>query len=580
MRMARYFLFCVRTPCEGLAPLTENYVQTDEHIREEYPWDPAADPQKFHIIASNPVVSIGLSLPMTAVEFDLFKQDALREAIAQVAHVSVYDVTIDKIEAVSDEINVMLDVRAQDQEMDDAIEAALTGDAINIRLTHAGLPAAAVIDEHKTRMNHRVDCENGHLSEDCYKHRYHPPEPTADAQTREYTKSPPKEAAVPVGPGPGNAETDLPPDEIGKDVPVEPHEKLPPGERSSGTAPRPKDDIGDSPFEPGDSAGVETERGEGEFEQPVGAPEAIEGVPPESRKGTPPEGRQGGVPEARGHTQAEGREQTPPTATPTEGPDGVKPTPAAGVGNKPADAIRGGTPAPNTPPNPPPVTPYFPAEDQPYAPEPYQAPPPPSPPPSPPTPPPPTPPPPPSRKPPPEKEVGKGKFIWWVPAREARPTLPPKSPWPTPADEASAHAPSDSSASICDEPWIHLDGEAFQRRSSVEAGDASATPPRGAGTPLRQHDIRPGSVRCLERRALAAHTHSGDAVLEDFASSILGEPAKALWQSQGVSQGSGKTGRPIRTRKKMQRQGASSAFSSRGRHHTEGETPQKLPFRR
>jgi hypothetical protein len=151
------------------------------------------------------------------------------------------------------------------------------------------------------KSRHRVDCEDGTLTDECYKTRWHPPDPEVEvAPAKEYTKPTPRAIVVPKGEGGGAADTELPPDEIGNNpLPPPPPEKMPPKERESHTLPRPSDTIGDNPLDSADSQGVEPERREGEFEQPVGTPEAIQGTPPEPKKEIPPEARHGTGPEAR-----------------------------------------------------------------------------------------------------------------------------------------------------------------------------------------------------------------------------------------------------------------------------------------
>jgi len=249
-------------------------------------------------------VTVGLCLPMTEQEFAV-NREMFREAISRAAHMSaidvlsIADVTIDKTEVVGNEICIALDVRAPDQATDDGIEAALTQENVNAQLRNVNLPAATEFEKHETRMDHRIDCETGVLTDDCYKHRYQPPDPFADVGRKEYEKSMPKDVTVPVGSGGGDADIDLPPEEEGEEAPPPSQGKLPPAERESETAPRPTDDIGDSPSENGDSTGVETERGQHQFEQPLATPEAIKGTPPEPRKGIPPEARQSSGPRAR-----------------------------------------------------------------------------------------------------------------------------------------------------------------------------------------------------------------------------------------------------------------------------------------
>jgi len=154
---------------------------------------------------------------------------------------------------------------------------------------------------HLVHSFHRVDCEDGTLTEDCYKRRWHPPESSvAVAPVKEHARPAPKDIVVPKGEGGGTADTELPPEETGEwPPPPPPPEKMPPTDSETGTAPRPKGDIGESPFEKSDSDGVEQERGKGEFSQPVGTPDSIKGSPPEPKKNAPPEARNGEGPEAR-----------------------------------------------------------------------------------------------------------------------------------------------------------------------------------------------------------------------------------------------------------------------------------------
>ena len=153
---------------------------------------------------------------------------------------------------------------------------------------------------HIVESSHRVDCEDGTLTDECYKHRWHPPESSAAVAPVEEHDTPEPDIVVPKGEGGGSADTELPPEESGETLPPpHPPEKMPPTESESGTAPRPKDDMGESPLEKSDSDGVEQERGEGEFDQPVGTPDSIKGSLPEPKNNAPPEARKGKGPEAR-----------------------------------------------------------------------------------------------------------------------------------------------------------------------------------------------------------------------------------------------------------------------------------------
>ena len=133
------------------------------------------------------------------------------------------------------------------------------------------------------------------MTEECYKHRWHPGEPKANVEpNKEYKRPTPHEVEVPKSEGKGIADTELPPEETGETLPPPPPPgKMPSGERQSSTAPRRQEEIGKTPIERTDSKGFEKERGKSDFEQPVGAPEAIQGAPPEPRKDIPPKGEHG-----------------------------------------------------------------------------------------------------------------------------------------------------------------------------------------------------------------------------------------------------------------------------------------------
>lgn len=161
-------------------------------------------------------------------------------------------------------------------------------------------PAADPQKFHIFEDGHRTDCEDGKLTDECYKTRWHPLEPKVKvAPVKEYKKPTSQEIVVPKGVGGGSADTESPPDEKGENTQPRPPGKLPPKEREAHTAPRSPDTIGDNPLESVDSQGVEQERGDGEFEQPVGTPEASKGAPPEPKKDIPSEARHSTGPEAR-----------------------------------------------------------------------------------------------------------------------------------------------------------------------------------------------------------------------------------------------------------------------------------------
>jgi hypothetical protein len=155
---------------------------------------------------------------------------------------------------------------------------------------------------HIIKSYHRVDCEDGKLTDECYKSRWSPTDPSVTVgKGKEYGKTEPNARVVPKGRGGGTADTELPPANTGVGPPAPPPpgklpqpRKLPPTD-----APRPKEDIGDSPLEKYNSEGVGQERGKSEFHQPVGTPESIKGKPPEPKKTAPPEARKGKGPEAR-----------------------------------------------------------------------------------------------------------------------------------------------------------------------------------------------------------------------------------------------------------------------------------------
>ena len=62
----------------------------------------------------------------------------------------------------------------------------------------------------------RIDCEDGHWGEECYKKRWHPPDPAiSDVAPHKFTKpTPSSKPPVPKG-GKGTADTDVPPAERG-----------------------------------------------------------------------------------------------------------------------------------------------------------------------------------------------------------------------------------------------------------------------------------------------------------------------------------------------------------------------------
>jgi len=153
------------------------------------------------------------------------------------------------------------------------------------------------------KSGHQINCEDGKLTEECYKTRWTPPEPEDVVVPIQDNTRQDSHRIVPKGEGTGTADTVLPPDEPGETPPpLAPPGKLPPTRRNSGTAPRPAGGTGEIPSSQADSEGVERERGESEFQQPVGKPETITGTPPEPRKGVPPEGRSNAGPHARPNT--------------------------------------------------------------------------------------------------------------------------------------------------------------------------------------------------------------------------------------------------------------------------------------
>ena len=152
---------------------------------------------------------------------------------------------------------------------------------------------------HIIKSYHRVNCEDGKLTDECYKTRWHPTDPSVTVgKGKEYGKTEPKARVVPEGQGGRTSDTGLPP---AKTVvgPPPPPGKPPPGKLPPTDAPRPKEDIGDSPLEKYNSEGVGQERGKSEFHQPLGTPESIQGKPPEPKKTAPQEARTGKGPEAR-----------------------------------------------------------------------------------------------------------------------------------------------------------------------------------------------------------------------------------------------------------------------------------------
>ena len=88
------------------------------------------------------------------MEFTDDKKTVFKTSLAQVAGVSVKDVTIDKVEILgietrrllSDGIIVTSSVKASSQKDADAITEKLTVEAINTQLSRAGLPEATMIE--------------------------------------------------------------------------------------------------------------------------------------------------------------------------------------------------------------------------------------------------------------------------------------------------------------------------------------------------------------------------------------------------------------------------------------------------
>lgn len=95
-------------------------------------------------------VRIILSLPMSLGDFTADKKSAFKTSLAKAAGVADDDVTIDKIESISRRsdkgIRIESSIKADVARDADVVAAKLTQDAINDRLSKAGLPEATMLE--------------------------------------------------------------------------------------------------------------------------------------------------------------------------------------------------------------------------------------------------------------------------------------------------------------------------------------------------------------------------------------------------------------------------------------------------
>ena len=100
------------------------------------------------------MVRIVLSIPMSQTAFNIERQTALKTSVARAAMVSIEDVSIANIEALSsgrrrlltDSIRAEIHVKAADKEIANQIAGRLTAFRINSELAKVGLPAVVVTE--------------------------------------------------------------------------------------------------------------------------------------------------------------------------------------------------------------------------------------------------------------------------------------------------------------------------------------------------------------------------------------------------------------------------------------------------
>ena len=348
------------------------YGQQYAHIRDEYPWDPAEDPQKFHLTER-----FKARVPAGLAPGDRFKVD---------------------------EGGVVKEVTVPPN--------AAAGSTVQVE--------------------RRIDCEDGHMTPDCYKQRWKPAvsavAPAKDVSAARPSHRPRHRNAR----GREARDKHIPQDVTGGDggavgqPPLDESSRKPTTAGGESVAPTKGavDSQAGQEVEKDAQGGSRRDRersrqAPGHLNRPRGEPEARRPMPPEGRSISGPESRPSIGPEGGGGSAPAGVEGQGPGAVKGHGAEGKASASPKGIHGGQPDALPPPTPPPTSPPSPPPAPAV---ESAPPSPAPkVQASPPPAPAPASPPAPAPPPPPPPAPPPPPPEKRARGDYTWWIPAREARP---------------------------------------------------------------------------------------------------------------------------------------------------------------
>ena len=456
------------------------YGQQYEHIRDEYPWDPAEDPQKFHLTER-----FKARVPAGLAPGDKFKVDE---------------------GGVAKEITVP--------------QNAAAGSTVQVE--------------------RRIDCEDGHMTPDCYKQRWKPAV-SAVAPAKDVSASRPshrprhrhargreaRDQHIPqdVTGGDENAAGQPPLDESSRSPPTAGGESVAP---TKGAVDSQAGQEVDKDAQGG--SGRDTERSrQVPGRRPRGEPEARRPMPPEGGPIAGPESRPSSGPDGGGGSAPAGVEGQAPDADRGFGAEGRASDSPNGIHGGQPDALLPPTPPPTSPPSPSPAPAVASAAPSP-APK-VQA----SPPPAPAAAPPPAPaqapaplPAPPSPPPPPPEKRARGDYTWWIPARQARadsitastarnrapqtPTEPKERPSPPSSRYLPEPPPPGCFGGDSGYPWMSIRYKAAANRPAL-AGAPAHLQQQGAPCPR----ARPG-LAVLPSADLGVST---DAALAGFVADVL-----------------------------------------------------------